>query len=740
MSNNVIDATLRFVDKFSSPMQNAVKQMQNSAKKAQRMGKDISKVGDSISKTGSKLTATLTLPIVGLGVAAIKASNDFETSMAKVSTIADTTAVPLSTLKDQVLDLSNTYGTGFTDIAEAQYQAISAGVDTVKSAEFVGTAIKAAKGGFTDTTTAVNGLTNILNAYGKGAEQATNISDQMLVAQNYGKTSFGELATSMGKVTPIASSLNISTEELFSSIAVLTKNGIATSESVTGLKAAYSNILKPSAEATKTAEKLGLQFNSAHLQSVGWAKFLEEIKEKTGGNVETMGKLFGSTEALNGIMVLTGSGSKDFSTAMGLMADSTGATQSAYEKMITPQERMNISINKVKNSAIQFGTALTPVFEKVSETIGKLADKFNGLSDEQVDMIIKIAGVIAVVGPSIVVLGKLTSGVGKTVENFGKLGKALKGAGSIFGLITSPAFLVVGAIVAIAAIVYLVIKNWDKLKAYFSKFVAFLKKTFTKSGGDVNKFGEIFNRAKDTVKLAIDKFKPIFNNIIKFLKPIINFVKDVFVNYLKVGFSSILGIVSGVVDGIAGYVNGIITVIQGIVLFITGVFSGDWAQAWEGVKTIFRGIFESLGALLKTPINAIIGMINGAIGGINKLGLTIPDWIPGGLGGKTFSINVPTMPFLAKGTDNWRGGLAVTQDKGGEIMDLPKGTRVYPHDKSIDMARQEGAKSAGNVNITIPKFADSIVIKNDNDIDKLAKKLAYEIKSVFYNTGEVVLT
>ena len=96
------------------------------------------------------------------------------------------------------------------------YQAISAGIDTANSVDFVGTAIKAAKGGFTDATIAVDGLTTVLNAYGKKASEATNISDQMLVAQNFGKTSFGEMASTMGQVIPIASSLNVATEDLFS--------------------------------------------------------------------------------------------------------------------------------------------------------------------------------------------------------------------------------------------------------------------------------------------------------------------------------------------------------------------------------------------------------------------------------------------------------------------------------------------------------------------------------------------
>lgn len=108
--------------------------------------------------------------------------------------------------------------------------------------------------------------------------------------------------------------------------------------------------------------------------------------------------------------------------------------------------------------------------------------------------------------------------------------------------------------------------------------------------------------------------------------------------------------------------------------------------------------------MVKTPLNVVIGIIDSAIAGINKLGLKIPKWVPF-IGGKSFSINVPKIPMLAQGTPNWKGGLAVTQERGGEIMDLPRGTRVYPHDKSVQMAKHEKTRSKGNVTVIIKKFA-----------------------------------
>ena len=193
---------------------------------------------------------------------------------------------------------------------------------------------------------------------------------------------------------------------------------------------------------------------------------------------------------------------------------------------------------------------------------------------------------------------------------------------------------------------------------------------------------------------------------------------------------------------------------RGLATFISGVFCGDWKKAFNGLKTFFSGWGTAIVALVKTPINGIIGLVNGAISGINKLGVKIPDWVPG-VGGKEFKINVPKIPALARGTQNWLGGLAQINERGGEIVDLPRGTRVYPHDQSIRMAKNisnaklsmiesrlaklEGGKSKENggkeVKISIPKLADQIIVRDQQDIEAIAAALATKLKNTALNMG-----
>lgn len=166
---------------------------------------------------------------------------------------------------------------------------------------------------------------------------------------------------------------------------------------------------------------------------------------------------------------------------------------------------------------------------------------------------------------------------------------------------------------------------------------------------------------------------------------------------------------------------------------------------WKGIKSVFggignwfSGIWEGVKSGFKGFINFIIGGLNKIPEGLNSLSVKIPSWVPK-VGGNKLGFSVPTIPYLAKGTNNWAGGLAITQERGGEIMDLPKGTRVYPHDKSLQMARAEGVKKGNtDIQVNINKLADKLIIRSDDDIDKLADAMANKLVKVAGNIGKVV--
>lgn len=164
---------------------------------------------------------------------------------------------------------------------------------------------------------------------------------------------------------------------------------------------------------------------------------------------------------------------------------------------------------------------------------------------------------------------------------------------------------------------------------------------------------------------AIMTVAQIIGQAIQMAMPFIQSLVTILLNIGQVVIPAVLAAISVFAQGISDAITGMKTIFEGIITFITGVFTGNWEQAWLGVRNIFTGIFDTLGALFKTPINAVIALINKAISGINGLGLDIPDWVPL-IGGKKFSINIPEIPMLAKG--GFTNGVSIAGEAGTEAV------------------------------------------------------------------------
>lgn len=694
MANNVIDAAIRLRDLFTPTVKSVnasldtMKTQMAAAKQSvsglsgklteheriqKRTAKSIEQTGGKISGLSDKF-ALLSAPILAVATAGFKLNSDFTNGLAKVSTLVDTTVVSMQEVRDEIRAVSDETGAGVADFSESVYQAISAGVDAGHAVSFVKDMTIAAKAGFTDTTTAVNGVTTVLNAYGKSAEEASYITDQMLLAQNFGKTSFGEMAQSMGNVIPIAAQLNVSTQELFGSIAVLTKNGIATSEAITGLKAAYSNILKPSSQAATLAERLGLEFNAAHLQSVGWVKFLEEVKTATGGDAEQMAQLFGSVEGLNSILVLTGKGAGDFDKVMKQMADSAGMTQEAYEKMLTPSEQMQIAMNQLKNAGMDLAVSFTPYFKAMSMRVKELAAWFRSLTPEQKTLIGQVAFGIVVFQMFGSTLGRLLTVGGKAYGTFTSIATGISKAGSVSKYLAAQ----FKGIIPVVKGIGLVAKG--------------LGSTFLSAG-----------RLMITVIRAVGA-AAMANPILIIIAAIIAGLYLLWSNW----------------DTVSQYIEGAVQTVSEAVDAGMQWLTSAWDSTMNGISETASGIWESIKGTFRSGVNWVIDQVNGLISSINGLSIDIPS-LTGGTPTHV-GFNIEPISHFAGGVENFGGGFAViNEDRKGELVHLPNGSTVVPHDESI---RQ--AMNAGSHSITIR--IDTMNVRSEQDIDAIADKLVEKIR------------
>ncbi len=317
-------------------------------------------------------------------------------------------------------------------------------------------------------------------------------------------------------------------------------------------------------------------------------------------------------------------------------------------------------------------------FEKLSKAVAWVKDNMNWLIPVATGLVGAITSFSVITS---VVAGFIK--LKKATEGFTKASALLNGT-----LLANPIFWVAAAIGALVAIFALAYKNSDTFRAKvnglwgkFKEFASGLK------GFVVPLLRQLSGWFQSQIMPNLLKLGALIQFIWGKLKPLVAWLVDKLIGGLSVGFSALKNIAGFAFGGIKQYIEGAMTTFGGLLNFITGVFTGDWGKAWEGIKQIFSGIFQSFGPLIKTPINLIIGGLNLLIRGFNKFAsFKMPEWLPEGLGGgKTIGLSIPEIPKFALGTQYFKGGMARINERGGEIVDLPNGSKVIPADKSKQM-------------------------------------------------------
>ena len=448
MANELVEvgrAAITIVPTLQGSQQSIANQMNGAASAAgtqagKTAGTDMLKsMGNTMTSAGKTMSGLFTVPLAAIGTASFAAATDFETAFAQLMTIADTSTVAVDDLKSGVKDLSSELGISSSDISAAAYSAISAGQDTADSLKFVRSAAKLARGGFTTVATATDVLTTALNAYGLSAEDVTHVSDVLIETQNEGKTTVDELAASMGRVIPTAAAANVGIEDLASQYVALTKNGIGTAEATTYINSMLNELSKTGTTASDMFKEVaGVSFPEYIAAGGSTADAMAILAQACEAAGLSVSDAFGSAEAGKAANVLAQHAS-DSTTALNNMRTMAGQTETAYSTMSeTTGVKLEEMKVKLENLAITLGETLiplvTPLIEAVTNGITSIAEKWNSLDAGTQQMIVKIATVVAVIGPLLLIGGKLAQGISSITTLCTSLGTGISG---IIGKFTS---------------------------------------------------------------------------------------------------------------------------------------------------------------------------------------------------------------------------------------------------------------------------------------------------------------
>jgi TP901 family phage tail tape measure protein len=709
----MIDSTLRLIDQFTPVLktaQTAVKSSETAMKAAttqtrvlsgatksysasamemekinQRTAKSIDGIGKSMSSVGKiAFVATLT----GAAAEGFKLEQSLDKITARISMLGNVSPAELQKIKKGIMDVSNATGVAIETVADATKTAVESGIKAADALGYVQNAIKLSKVAGDDLGTTMQQLTTFTKSYYLTVEDAARLSDQMVVTAGLAQVPLRETNAALAPIAKSAADAGISVQQMSAAFALMGAHKIPAEEAGAALRTMFDSFSKASPKAIKAAQEFGIELNRAHIQAVGFPAFLQEVMEKTGGNEQAIAKIIPDLNAFKMALMLTSTdGLSEYNDYLNKISNSQGATADALGKIKTPSAETVKAMNELRNAGIELADGMAPLFTRGADMIRLVIGAFNSLSDSQKEIVFNALQFI-------IIFGILSITGGKVISMFSNI----FGATMKFAAILSKA----------GGMIPFIIKNLTSLASTFKLVGSAAKLLFA------NPIGLVIMGVIVLVYLFcthLDQAKAI----------------------IAAAWGGIVNTFEWAVNAIAPHISGIIEMFQGIIDFVTGAFTGNWSLAWQGVCEIFEGYFDQIKGICETVLSGIKAAINAVIGGINGVSVDIPDWVPG-VGGKHYQ---PNIPYLAQGTEFWQGGLAMIHDAGPEIVDLPTGTRVIPHDKSMQEEYERGrAESGSTTNITIDRLADTVVVREDADIDKLAKQFVQRLESYARNRAE----
>ena len=333
---------------------------------------------------GGALQAAL-LPILGITTAVaalgkafgVLAAQDFAT--AKVKTLG----VDVDTLKPKLASLSNELSgqVSSLDLLSASYDVASAGFGEVAElSDVLKASQQGATGGFSDLATVADATTSVLNAYGLSSEKAAKLVDGFIQTQNDGKIVVDQYAQQIGRLAPIAAGAGVGIDELNAAISTVTATGVPVESTFAGLRQVIAAIQKPTSEASKAAEKLGIDFSATALSTKGLGGVLEELVAKGGASEETLAQFFGSVEARTAILPLLNDQLVSFNKNLENQANAQGtAAQAAFTASNTIQgqlTRLGTAFTNLVSDGSEFGVIIREVFKVAAVTVEALGAAF----------------------------------------------------------------------------------------------------------------------------------------------------------------------------------------------------------------------------------------------------------------------------------------------------------------------------------------------------------------------------
>lgn len=579
--------------KFSKGFVSACNDLKVFGDKSATAGQKLNGLSSAFKTAGGLLLKSVTLPLVGVGAAAVKTATDFEAGMSEVKAISGATGSEFEALKDKAIEMGAKTKFSASDSADAFKYMAMAGWDASQMMDGIAGIMDLAAASGEDLATTSDIVTDALTAFGLQANDSAHFADVLAQASSKSNTNVGLMGETFKYVAPVAGALGYSVEDCAVAIGMMANSGIKGSQAGTALRSTFTRLAKPTDTVEAAMEKYNISLTDAQGNMKPLSKLMLDLRDRFSGLSEAekanLAATLSGQEGMSGLLAIVNASDEDFQKLTDEINNANGAAQDMADIMMDNTKGAIEQLKGALESAgILIGERLTPYIRQLAEWITGLVEKFNSLTEEQQDLIVRIGLVVAAIGP-VLLIGSKVLGL------FASLFNAIKNVKDVLmifkGVITGISAPVYIAILVIGLLIGAFKTLWDSNEQFRNAIKTTwedIKQSFVDFG---NKFTETINSLGFEFEDITDLMSSLWKGFCKAIVPL--FVE---------GFQTI-----------ANFIDNILNVILDLTSAVVSAIQGDWDgfknYISEATMGLIKTVSDLFGDLLETILDIVANIV-----------------------------------------------------------------------------------------------------------------------------------
>lgn len=559
----------------------------------------------------------------------------YDDQMRKVQAVSGATGKQFEMLRGKAEELGAKTRFSATEAGQGMEMLARAGWKTGEIMQGIGPVLNFATANAIDLGQAAGIVSDGLSQFGLKAKDTTMFTDVLSATAAAANTDINLLGETFKYVGPVAGSLGYKLQDVSVAIGLMANKGIKGSQAGTTLRSAMTRLANPTGDSAKAMKQLGISITDSTGKVKPFSTLMQELRGKFSKLNDAQKAQYASTifgqEAMSGMLAIVNSSDEEFNKMTKAIAQSNGKTQEmantmngglggAIANVKSAWEGLLIKLGSMQDGfLVDAFNGLAKVLQALPNEIQYVSNKFKEFTNflKEHETAIKTIGIIfgTVMTGFVLNSGKLKI-AGKSVSAFIKSFKLvkniesmLKGVGTVFTFLTTPAGIATIAVAAFAAVAYLIYKNWDKIGPWLSNQWEFIKNTAE----------TVFNAIKTVISTVWETIKTVITVVVMAIKFVIETTFTLLVTIIRVPLEIIKALIMTVWDYIGGYIKNVINGIKIIITTVWNAIATVTSSIWNVIKGVIQTVWNGIKTIITTVVNAIKSVVTTVWNGIKTI-------------------------------------------------------------------------------------------------------------------------